>query len=152
METELLSIVGDIYDCAIEPNRWPQAMERIAVTLGGKGASVTMQDPMQREIRVHAHWGFEAKFYSAMLDAAPINPLMSASWFQDLDEPYTGIGYIGRDDYYQTQFYREIIGRFGYCDAAITNLVKTTNRFGALVVGTRTSRASGRMSNSIGSA
>ena len=28
-DSELLDVVGDIYDCAIEPKRWPQALERI---------------------------------------------------------------------------------------------------------------------------
>ena len=57
-EIELLRLVGDIYDCAVEPKKWPIAMERIAVNLGGEGASVTIQDPLQRNVRVHAHWGF----------------------------------------------------------------------------------------------
>ncbi|MEQ1718797.1 MAG: LuxR C-terminal-related transcriptional regulator, partial [Hyphomicrobium sp.] len=74
----------------------------------------------------------DPKFEQAMYQAMPINPLMPSGWYMDIDEPYTGVGMLGRDEYYRTRFYREVLKPFDYCDAAMTVFAKTSNRFGGL--------------------
>ncbi len=131
-DAELLEIVAELYDCAIEPTRWPQALERLATACGSPAAAVSLQDPLKREVLVMEAWGFDPTFEQAMNQAVPINPLMTSGWFMDIDEPYTGVSFLGRDEYYQTRFYRQVLRPFGYCDAAVTVFAKTSNRFGAV--------------------
>lgn len=130
--TELMSVVGELYDCAIEPARWPVALERLAGTLGSAAISITLQDPRQREVRLLHLWGFSPQFIQDMQEAVPFNPLMPSGWFMAVDEAYTGIGVLGRDEYYATRFYREVLKPHGYCDAALAVLAKTSNRFGSI--------------------
>jgi len=133
-KAELIDVVGGLYDCAIEPACWPQALERLAHALDCPAAGVSLQDPRQRRVKLLASWGFTPEFEQAMAQALPINPLLPSGWFMDEDEPYTGVGMLGREDYLATRFYREVLGPHGYFDAAITVFAKTSNRFGGLSV------------------
>lgn len=131
-DNQVLDVVGTIYDCVIEPNRWPEALERLSGLLDCSGAVVTLQDPRQRRVRLVTGWGFTPQFSQAMDEAASFNPLMSSGWYMNEDEPFTGVEMLGRDAYYASRFYREVLRPHGYCDAAISIFAKTSNRFGAI--------------------
>jgi DNA-binding CsgD family transcriptional regulator/PAS domain-containing protein len=131
-EAELLDLVGDIYDCAIEPSMWPNAMERLARTLDFPAAVVSVQDPTQHRVQLFATWGITQAFTDDMMRGLAINPFFTAGWFLDVDEAYSTVRYLGRDAYYRTRFHREILAPHGFGDAAIVNISKTTMRFGGL--------------------
>lgn len=131
-KAELLDVVGELYDCAIAPQRWPSTLERLAGVLDCPGISVSLQDPRNRQVRLLSTWGFTPEFVQAMYQAVPLNPLIPSGWYMQEDDVYTGVGMLGRDDYYRTRFYREVLQPHGYCDAAMTVFAKSSNRFGAL--------------------
>lgn len=133
-KAELLDVVGELYDCAIAPQRWPSTLERLAGVLDCPGISVSLQDPRHRRVRLLSNWGFTPEFQQAMYQAASINPLMPSGWYMEEDEVYTGVGMLGQEEYYRTRFYREVLQPHGYCDAAMTVFAKTSNRFGGLSV------------------
>jgi len=135
-DAKLLDLIGHIYDCAIEPKKWPETLEQIVGYIGGQAAAISLQDPLSREVRLISQWGIKADFEQRMMSCMPINPLISMGWFVDVDEPFTGEGALGRESYLKTRFYNEIIAPGGYYDAALTVLAKSVNRFGSLSVPT----------------
>lgn len=135
-DAKLLDLIGHIYDCAIEPKKWPDTLEQIVGHVGGQAAAISLQDPLSREVRLISQWGIKPDFEKSMMEAMPINPLISMGWFVDIDEPFTGERALGRESYLKTRFYKEIIAPGGYYDAALTVLAKSVNRFGSLSVPT----------------
>jgi DNA-binding CsgD family transcriptional regulator/PAS domain-containing protein len=130
----VLDLVGDIYDCAIEPNKWPATLERLVKYVGGESAAISLQDPLKREVRLVAQWGVDARFEQIMHENMPLNPLLSMGWFVDVDEPFTGEKALGQEDYLNCRFYKEVVAPNGFYDAALAVLAKGGNRFGSLSV------------------
>ncbi len=51
MSTEgILELVGSVYDCALDPSGWPVVLEGIAGLVDGINASISVQDPMRRQL------------------------------------------------------------------------------------------------------
>lgn len=135
-DAKLLDLIGDIYDCAIGPKKWPGTLEQIVGHIGGQAAAISLQDPLSREVRLISQWGIKPDFAQSMIAGMAINPLISMGWFVGIDEPFTGEGALGRESYLKTRFYNEIIAPGGYYDAALIVLAKSVNRFGSLSVPT----------------
>lgn len=131
-QAELLHLVGNLYDCTIEPSHWTGALQAVCESLGCSGIAISMQDPRKQFVAPLAHYGFTADATEALVRAAPINPLLTTGWFTDLDEPFTGIKILGREAYYTTRFYKDVLRPLDFCDAAITVIAKSSSRFGAI--------------------
>jgi DNA-binding CsgD family transcriptional regulator len=141
MTTQVLDIVGDIYDCAIEPERWPPTLKRIVDYVDADCAWLNFYDLHKPQLGWGAAWGMDpevVRSYDDRLHA--VNPMLSAGWFADIGEPYTAQSLMG-DDFFSTRFYKEWVAPNGWHDAAITTLTKTPTRVSALTLPRRAARA-----------
>lgn len=64
IDRELLDLVGEIYDCAIEPARWPQTLERISGRLGLRSAGIVLKDPAKRDFKIVHGWGGDPQWHA----------------------------------------------------------------------------------------
>ncbi|HWE16958.1 MAG TPA: helix-turn-helix transcriptional regulator [Hyphomicrobiaceae bacterium] len=129
MHDDLLDIVGDIYDCAIEPKRWPATLERIVDHVGGACGGIHVHDPTQRQVRFVAECRTDPEYQRSYGEAyAALNPMLTSGWFAGLDEPITICGTLGEETYRQTRIYREWSKPQGYLDAAAVTLAKSARR------------------------
>lgn len=133
-EGHLLDLVGDIYDCAIEPGRWPQTLERVTRLVDGALAAISLHDTSEASVRLQAHWNVSPEFESAMRDNFAINPLVPAIWYFDVGKAYTAVGALGADGLRSSRWYREAVAPHGVFDAAMAVLSKSSRRFGAVSV------------------
>jgi DNA-binding CsgD family transcriptional regulator len=132
MTTLVLDLVGDIYDCAIEPGRWPPTLKRIVDHVGADHAGITVQEPLKRQLRWAAVWGLDPEIQGRYeLQYHAINPTITAGWFVNVDEPFTSASFMG-DEYFSSRFYKEWVAPSGYLDAALLVLAKTATRYAAL--------------------
>jgi DNA-binding CsgD family transcriptional regulator len=141
MDNGLLDIVGDIYDCAIEPERWPPTLKRIVDYVGADCAWLNFYDIHKAHLGWGAAWGLDPRAqrsYDGRLHA--INPMLSAGWFADVYEPYTAHGLMG-DEFFSTRFYKEWVAPNGWQDAAVTVLTKAPTRVTALTLPRHAGRA-----------
>jgi DNA-binding CsgD family transcriptional regulator len=133
-DSRLLDLIGSVYDCAIEPKKWPDALRQVTEYLGGSAAAISLQDPLKREVRLLAQWAIKPDFEKAMTEGISINPLIPMGWFVEVDEPLSGESVLGRESYRKSRFFNEIVVPGGYYDAALSVLAKSVNRFGSLSV------------------
>jgi DNA-binding CsgD family transcriptional regulator len=56
---QLSSVIGKIYDCAIDPALWPGALESMCGLIGAAHGSVSLIDYKQQTIRLATQWGLE---------------------------------------------------------------------------------------------
>lgn len=130
----LMQLIGSIYDCAIGAKRWPDTLEQITKYVGGEAASLSLQEPVQRDVRLISQWGFTPEAERLIMGAAPLNPLMSSGWYAEIDRPFTGEAVLGKKNYLRTRFYNEAVAPSGFYDAAVTILARNAHRFGAVSI------------------
>src|SRR5207244_959357 len=75
-DARLLELIGQIYDCAIEPGKWPDTLQQVVVFLGGSAAAISLQHPLKREVRLISQWGIKPDFERTMTAGIGINPLI----------------------------------------------------------------------------
>jgi DNA-binding CsgD family transcriptional regulator/PAS domain-containing protein len=122
---ELLGIVGDIYDCVIEPKNWERALERISMRVGLRAAGIVLKDPSKRDFKMVHGWGGDAQWRALYRETYfALNPAMTAGWFTEIDEPVTCSGFAGKGEWLRCRMYREWMKPQGFLDAAGLNLVK----------------------------
>ncbi|MGH6711693.1 MAG: LuxR C-terminal-related transcriptional regulator [Bradyrhizobium sp.] len=134
IDRELLSIIGDIYDCAIDPGLWPQTLERILDRTHCDCAGINMVDPLENRVSLIINHRASDEFSAAMINAAAFNPVMTAGWFVDVDEPFTTGSYLGETEYLASRFYKEIVSAHGYREAILLVLAKTGRRYGVIAL------------------
>ena len=132
IDSDLLDLIGEIYDCAVDPALWPQTLDRILAKTSCDCAGINMIDPVENRIKLVVTRGASPEFSAAMLAAAPINPLMTAGWYVDLDQPFTTASYMGEKEYLGSRFYQEVVLPHGYREAILTILAKSGRRFGVM--------------------
>ncbi len=122
---EVLDIVGDIYDCAVEPDRWPQTLARISQHVGLRSAGIVLKNPSKRDFKIKYGWGGDEQWRARYRETYfALNPAMTAGWFTDIDEPVTCSGFAGKEEWLRCRMYREWMAPQGFLDAAGLNLIK----------------------------
>src|SRR5690349_1107993 len=91
---EVLELVGQIYDCAIDPALWPVVLERMAGLVNGSLAAISLHDAGKHSVSLKAQWNVEEAFEKSMTEHFAINPLVPSIYFHEVDEPYTGVGVL----------------------------------------------------------
>ncbi|MGE0419789.1 MAG: helix-turn-helix transcriptional regulator [Acetobacteraceae bacterium] len=120
----LSSLIGDIYDCALDATKWVPTLRRLAglldacagniMSFGGAGITFSYQ------------WGTPE---DAMRDYArtyaSIDPMFTVAWHAEIDEPITAGQFIGADELRATRFHREFLAPLGWFDFIMVALEKS---------------------------
>ena len=60
----LSKLVGQIYDCALEPTRWTNAIEAVAMAFDGIGGAISVIDRLQPRLTAVYAWGLPEAWHS----------------------------------------------------------------------------------------
>lgn len=132
---EVLDLVGEIYDCAVEPKKWPPTLERIADYVGVKAVGINVKDPAKRKVTFLVNWGGNPEYRKTYNEKYfALNPAMTAGWFVGIDEPVTCSGYAGKAEWLKCRMYKEWMEPQGYIDACGVNLTKNAQSHAMLSV------------------
>ncbi|MER8752504.1 LuxR family transcriptional regulator [Mesorhizobium sp. M1050] len=138
----LSSIIGDIYDCVLNPDGWAGVMTRIteavdaayttialASTAGNRGrfAAQSAWDPVQMRV-LQEDYDFDAI------------PGLKAAIVGDIDTPVATLSYMSEAELQQTPFFQNWAKPQGLREACITKFVHTPDRIGLMGCTTRASR------------
>ncbi|MCW2283489.1 DNA-binding CsgD family transcriptional regulator/PAS domain-containing protein [Rhodoblastus acidophilus] len=135
-DRSLLDLVGAIYDCSMEPARWPETLERIATSVGGVSASLSIHDPLRREARFSAiaHETSEAEHADYNENYVPICPVLTSGWYCEIDEVVSAIAYVGAEEWVNSRYYQGFYKPRGWHDALGLHLAKSASRYSILSV------------------
>jgi len=67
-EREMLDLVGLIYDVAMQPNRWPMFLERLAAYLHAKSAFFRLSDTSNDQVHMAFAYGIDDDYFSDYRD------------------------------------------------------------------------------------
>jgi hypothetical protein len=87
---QLSDTIGNIYDCALEPERWPQALKQVGELCQAPFTFVLAHDVERNQPgRVFQHGGHAEWMMNYCGRYASINPLHTATWLRPIGEVYT---------------------------------------------------------------
>ncbi len=129
---ELLDLIGSTYDCALDPSLWPKTLNGLATVLHGSMAAISLQNTVGPSVVLKSHWNVSPAFEQSMTDHFAINPLVPAAYFYDVDEPFTGMGFMGQTAYENSRWFQNAVAPHAMGDALIALLAKREGQFGSL--------------------
>jgi len=123
------SLIGEIYDAAIDPALRSGALEQVAHFVGGCAAMILSRDSARLSIEIHQHFGTDARFRQLYRDRYVELDLLLDRHLNLAPEQTIGVTDImPHEDFLATSFYREWVEPQGAIDLATIALEKTAAR------------------------
>ena len=126
---EMSAVIGDVYDAAIDPSLWQQALKSICAYVGGASAVLYWHDAATERGEA-LHLFNEAPSYTRLYfeKYLPMNPMFPATAFIDEGVVVATGDIMPRSELVKTQFYKEWLKPQGIEDGLAVNLEKGTTR------------------------
>jgi DNA-binding CsgD family transcriptional regulator len=131
---DLSDTIGAIYDCALEPERWPQTLARLEM-LSRAGFSFIVLHDLIRNMpgRVFEHGGSEDWLQLYFTKYATLNPIPAASSLRPVGEVHTLSMLFEDEEWFGCRFYKEWMQPQGLGDMLGIVVLRSGNRAGWLV-------------------
>ncbi len=134
---ELSNLIGQIYDCAVQPELWPQTLGAIKQSLDLAFLQVVSVDGyrLRQGQAVHTP-AFRALFEPGWLSdfARHFNKIPGGhDWIEaEIDTPISQMQLVSEEEFKQSEFYKEWIQTKGLRDSCTTPLVRRDHMICAL--------------------
>jgi DNA-binding CsgD family transcriptional regulator len=108
-EHQLSSLIGEIYDAAMEPARWPDVLAQAARFVGGSAAALFSKDAATKTGGVYYDCGGSDPHYRQLYFERyiKIDPTTMGHCFADIGKPVSTAGILPYDEFLDSRFYRE---------------------------------------------
>lgn len=114
-------ILGDVYDCAVNPDLWPQTLERIRATLGCAyvmfgyaDLSLPTSDGIAMQKLRSTSW--DMSWFEKLERLLPSIPGIDEYWRVGVDVPWSQMDYFDEAQFQKTEFYQEWVRPQGLRD------------------------------------
>ncbi|MGY8631196.1 LuxR C-terminal-related transcriptional regulator [Bradyrhizobium sp. 14AA] len=123
------SLVGEIYDAAVDPALRSGALEQVSYFVGGCAATILSRDSARLSIEIHQHFGTEFRFRQLYRDRyVELDPLLDRHLDHVAEQPIGVTDIMPHADFLATSFYREWVEPQGAIDLATIALEKSDAR------------------------
>src|SRR5688572_13622753 len=140
----LSTVIGKIYDSAVDPALWPVALEAMCGLIGATLGTVAVIDFKHHSIRFGADWGFDPHWkklhdekYAALM---PFYSVYPRSEVGDTDNTQTLMDKLGDQNARQSPFFTEWAEPAGYRDCTSSIILRTDSQVGMFTMQTPTTR------------
>src|SRR5262249_33719902 len=129
------SLIGQIYDVALDPSLWPLVLEKIAGFVRGPAAGLVWQDTANQDGGFYFSWGDDPHYtrlhwetyvklqpFAIQWSMVPVGKVVSSADLMPLDE------------FHASRYYKEWAAPQGYLDATSVLLDKWGTSFAHLTV------------------
>ncbi len=143
LSRELLSsIIGDIYDCALNPSGWSAALSRITLALDAAYTTISLASTENNQGRMAAQSPWDSEQLRILNEEYGIDgvPGLRRVISIDVDEPWSTLSNMPEDEFQATPFYQNWVRPQGLRDACLVKFVHTQDRIGIMGCITRASR------------
>jgi DNA-binding CsgD family transcriptional regulator len=132
---QISSLIGDLYDAALDPDLWPQVLEKACGYVRGAASNLYSEDSAAKTGNIHYTWGVDRHYGRPYYDKyIKFNPFTTAQLFFDVGEVVTLGDIVPLKEFRETQFYKEWAKPQGWIDAASALLEKSGTSYAAFSV------------------
>jgi len=127
IEEQFSSLIGEIYDAAMQPAGWPQVLAQIARFVGGSAAALYCKDAATKSGEVYYDCGGTDPQYKRLYfeKYIKIDPTTSGHCFAAIGEPVGTSDILAYDEFLDSRFYREWVEPQGLVDNVSVALDKS---------------------------
>jgi len=120
-DVDVSTLIGDIYDAAVDCTRWPDVLESCRQFVGGASAAIFAKNVSGNHVQLFADDDrldaeLTAKYFSHL---APIDPSNSIQVLAEVDNAVITSLYLDPEELVQTRFFREWAQPNGLVDAIV---------------------------------
>lgn len=123
-QRELSDLIGVVYDAAIDPSRWEDAIARIARFVGGTAGGLFCKDVGVQHAAIPHSFGFQRPLPVELF--GEIYPAAAAHFQGDIEDPIATADLIPFNELTQTGFYRQWAEPQGLIDFLSAVVERTT--------------------------
>jgi DNA-binding CsgD family transcriptional regulator/PAS domain-containing protein len=137
----LSSIIGDIYDCVLNPDGWPEVLSRVTRTMDAAYTTIALAGASDNQGRFAAQSPWDSERMRALQEYSFDEiPGLKAAVAGDVDTPVSTLAIMTEGELQQTPFFQNWAGPQGLREACITKFVHTPDRIGLIGCTTRAGR------------
>jgi DNA-binding CsgD family transcriptional regulator len=126
---DLSNTIADIYDAAIDPSLWQQALASICAFVGGSSAALLWHDSATVSSQALHIFNDDPHYTRLYFEKyLPMNPMFPAATFMEEGLVHTSGEILPQEELEKTRFYKEWIEPQGIVDAVAVNLEKGVMR------------------------
>ncbi|RVD41487.1 helix-turn-helix transcriptional regulator [Mesorhizobium sp. M4B.F.Ca.ET.215.01.1.1] len=143
LSSEILgSIVGDIYDCVLNPDGWTGVMIRITETMDAAYSTIALASTADNHGRFAARSPWDPERMRVLQEDYDFDaiPGLKAAVVGDIDTPVATLSHISEAELQQTPFYQNWAKPQGLREGCIIKFVHTPDRIGLMGCTTRAGR------------
>lgn len=122
-QLELSDLIGAVYDAALDPSRWEDALARAARFVGGAGGGLFCKDVGVQHAAIPHSFGFLRPLPVELF--GEIYPAAEAHFRGDLEEPIATADLIPMRELKRTRFHRQWAAPQGFVDFLSTVVERT---------------------------
>ncbi|MET4799557.1 LuxR C-terminal-related transcriptional regulator [Bradyrhizobium sp. LB11.1] len=123
------SLVGEIYDAAVDPAQRSAALEQVAGFVGGSAVTILSRDAARLSIEIHQHYGTDSRFRELYRDRyVELDPLLDRHLDLPVEQTIGVADVMPYSDFVATSFYREWVEPQGAVDLATVTLERSNAR------------------------
>ncbi|MDA9485859.1 LuxR family transcriptional regulator [Bradyrhizobium sp. CCBAU 11445] len=123
------SLIGEIYDAAVDPALRSGALEQVSQFVGGCAAMILSRDSARLTIEIQQHFGTDARFRQLYRDRyVELDPLLDRHLTLASEQTIGVTDIMSHADFLETSFHREWVEPQGAIDLATVALEKTAAR------------------------
>lgn len=136
-EHALSSLIGDIYDCALAPNFWPQTLGKVARVLRCERAILSLNDLHRDQMVISESFGWEPHWLAERDKHLPEIHAVLQIWFsreRDADNPFVASRELPASALSSSAYVRNCLEPLGVCDVAHYFLLRSASHFSEIVL------------------
>ncbi len=124
---QVASLIGDIYDAALDPSRWTAVLRRARDVVGGSAAVVFSKDARTKRLQIYHHCGGMDPHYRQLYfdHYEKLDPTTGVQVMSGIGEPIGTVDIMPIEDFQKTSFYQEWRRPQGVVDFVAAALDKT---------------------------
>ncbi|QUS38535.1 LuxR family transcriptional regulator [Tardiphaga alba] len=135
LDRTVSDLIGGIYDTALDPTLWPDALERLSAHVGGCGAGIYSKNSVDRTADIAYDFGVGSAFRQSYLDTyVRMDPTTVGFYFFDVEDIVTIADILPREEFMSSRFYDEWVKPQGWIDMATAVLEKSATNCGVFSV------------------
>ncbi len=132
------SVVGTIYDCALDPGLWPTAIREVCEATRSLAGVIGVSDLSTGAAHLRQHWNFDEEWLDRMVHHGPEVAAMLASvpdlHTRALDEPVVAMRDFDPIVALSSRYYNEWLRPQGIIDAINLTVLRQKDRIGSLAL------------------